>query len=335
VAADDRAIVVGISHYPLLSDLAGPENDARAFIEWLTSPTEGDVPEDNVCKILSSTFPEETDPRRAQPTAEALKDAIDDLHDLGTKNKLRAGRRLYIFMAGHGIAPKLETAALLMANAARGRTGHHIQGRPYANWFRQAAFFDEVVLFMDCCRDNSRLTPLQRCHLDKVTAKKPASYYYGLATEFNHAARERPGEDNMVRGIFTTALLVGLRQGPPRGGDVTGSWLEKFIFNYMRTLVGEEEECQEPKFYYDRNHDIVFLARDAPIFHVRIRADPTGLSRKVAMIDGSLEEVLPSAHSGGIWQWELKPGFYRYGYLGGPSKPLELIGEGREIDEQL
>ncbi len=40
MAVDDRAIVVGISHYPALGDLAGPENDASAFAEWLKSSTD-------------------------------------------------------------------------------------------------------------------------------------------------------------------------------------------------------------------------------------------------------------------------------------------------------
>jgi len=336
VAAEDRAIVVGINRYPaLLRDLEGPENDARAFEEWLLSPTGGAVPKDHVRRILSSDFKKESDPRRAQPTAEKLKDAIDELHDLGTNNDGKAGQRLYIFMAGHGIAPKLRTAALLMANAARGRTGHHIQGPPYADWFVEAGFFKEVVLFMDCCRENSRLTPLQPCHLDERKAREPARYFYGLATQFGKAARERPGEDTLKRGIFTTALLVGLRQGPRGGGNVTGSWLRGFVFNYMNKLVAGPEKPQKPKFDYDPDDDIVFLTLDPPIFPVRIRAGSSGQGRKVTIRNKDFDEVPHSAYSDGLWQWELGPGFYQYGYSGGPWYDLPLDGEVQQYDVRL
>jgi hypothetical protein len=334
VAADDQAIVVGISHYPALGDLAGPENDARDFAEWLKSETGGDVPEGNVCLILSSDFPMETDPLRARPTAEALILAIDKLYDLGNSHGGHAGRRLYVFMAGHGFAPDIEDTALLMANSARGRSGHHIRGRPYANWFRTSAFFDEVVLFMDCCRENYRFSPLQTCHLEIITSRRHVRYYYGMATDFSHATRERPDEKGVVRGVFTTALLTGLREGPPGGGNLTGSRLEDFVHNYLPTLV-IGEECPEPKFSYERKHEIIFGRRDSPVFDVSIRVQSPNHGREVEMFDGSLQRLPPKVRIGDIWEWELGPGIYKYGYTGGPYEIRELIGEGREIDVQL
>ncbi len=44
MAKDDWAIVVGIRFYPELDNLDGPENDAKAFRNWLVSPTGGAVP---------------------------------------------------------------------------------------------------------------------------------------------------------------------------------------------------------------------------------------------------------------------------------------------------
>src|SRR5215469_9037175 len=91
VAADDRAIVVGISRYPDLGDLAGSENDARAFDEWLKSETGGEVPKNNVRLILSSHFPKETEARHAKPTVQALEEALDELYDLGKNHGGHAG----------------------------------------------------------------------------------------------------------------------------------------------------------------------------------------------------------------------------------------------------
>src|SRR5713226_2019709 len=181
VAADDRAIVVGISRYPALGDLAGPENDAKAFDAWLRSASGGDVPGDNIDRILSSDFPPCQNAVSAKPTAEAVKEAIDKLHFIGESGGAYVGRRLYLFMAGHGFAPSYTDAALLMANAAINRTGHHFPGRPYADWFRESAFFKEVVLLMDCCGENYKLSPPQPCHLDPVAdsgGNKPPVRHY-------------------------------------------------------------------------------------------------------------------------------------------------------------
>ena len=69
----------------------------------------------------------------------------------------RLGRRLYIYMAGHGIAPGENQTALLMANAnydkRRYGTGYHVIGEYVAGWVADAHYFDEILLFMDCCRE--------------------------------------------------------------------------------------------------------------------------------------------------------------------------------------
>ena len=44
MATNDYAVVVGINHYPGLSDLKGAENDARAFQDWLVRKDGGNIP---------------------------------------------------------------------------------------------------------------------------------------------------------------------------------------------------------------------------------------------------------------------------------------------------
>ena len=39
---DDFAIVIGISHYPRLKDLAEAASDAKAMANWLQDPSGGD-----------------------------------------------------------------------------------------------------------------------------------------------------------------------------------------------------------------------------------------------------------------------------------------------------
>ena len=49
-----RQPVVGINSYHKLDDLSGPENDARDFVGWLCNPTGGDVPPENIIKLIGS-----------------------------------------------------------------------------------------------------------------------------------------------------------------------------------------------------------------------------------------------------------------------------------------
>src|SRR3954452_13874285 len=106
MAADDRAIVVGISRYPNLEDLGGPENDARAFIDWLVSNNGGQVPSQQILTVLSS------DITAARPDEAAVDEKFDQIIDLARANGMRGGRRLYLFFAGHGFTPNIDESAL-------------------------------------------------------------------------------------------------------------------------------------------------------------------------------------------------------------------------------
>src|SRR5262245_20513430 len=98
----DHAIVVGIRRCPALGDLNGPENDARDFEQWLLDPAGGDVPPANVRRILSSDFAPNANPLDDKPTTAELESAFDALYDRGDQNGGKTGRRLYVYLAGHG-----------------------------------------------------------------------------------------------------------------------------------------------------------------------------------------------------------------------------------------
>ena len=56
------------------------------------------------------------------------------------------------------LLPGTTQTALLMANADGDHTGaiYHILGQYTANWFYKAKYFEEVILLMDCCRENQK-----------------------------------------------------------------------------------------------------------------------------------------------------------------------------------
>jgi hypothetical protein len=267
MGANDHAIVVGITRYPSLSDLDGPELDASDFESWLLDAKGGNVPRAHVHTIVSSAFPPVAgaQPFQRQPKLSEVQQEFDALYAAGDTTG-RVGDRLYIYLAGHGVARDIEDAALLMANAARGAvSSRHVSGRPYANWFRQAAFFREVVLFMDCCREAYTLAPMLASPrpYEPRNGNPPGTRYFGFATQWARAAREAswaPAEP--VRGIFTVALLAGLREGAPRdaNGRVTGADLGSYVINYVRSAFKRLplEDRPDPEFDYNPAADVLF-----------------------------------------------------------------------------
>src|SRR5262249_55697758 len=139
MAATDRAIIVGIQKYPSIGDLGGPENDARAFGDWVVSPSGGNVPEANVRRILA-TIPNPRYNNPVRPVYWEAEEAFGELMDIYDANLTqrggsgKIGRRLYVYLAGHGFDPEPEYTALLAANATPWKTGFHILGKPYAEY---------------------------------------------------------------------------------------------------------------------------------------------------------------------------------------------------------
>ncbi len=305
MAADDRAVVVGIKRYPALSMLEGPENDAVAFAEWLIDPSGGDVPAARVTRILSSQFPQATD-----PSTSAVDTALEQIISDADQNGGRGGRRLYLFLAGHGIAPSIDESALLMANAARGMSGHHIPGRAYTNWFRTAALFDEVVLLMDCCRDVKTTAPVHVPPWDPRIGVKPSQLFLGFAAEMGSASRERPSTTNggQVRGRFTEAIVAGLRSASDANGRVTNKTVPDFVFNALAEEAERNHETeltrQEPKF--QASDPIVFATVAAPY---TLTVAFTGT--RPDLVTGDLSQTLAPTFEGATSaRWELKPGMY-------------------------
>jgi uncharacterized caspase-like protein len=338
MAANDRAIVVGVKDYPSLGNLDGPENDAKDFEQWLLDPQGGAVPAANIKRILSSDFAVTANPLDAEPTTIRLERAFDDLYELGNNNGAKAGRRLYIYLAGHGFAPSLEDAALLMANAARGKSGHHISGKTYANWFKQSAFFDEVVLFMDCCREHSARAGVRPTPYDALIAGAPARHLYAFATEWSRASRERPiGAGGQVRGLFTTALLAGLRGGAPRdaAGQVTAETLADFVHSYLPQLTAQHgAERQDPEFSFYKVAPIVFSTAPPVRFHLRVTLTGAAIGKVVELLDGSYDPVDGTKTSPALWEWDVPTGMYKV-RVNGTSTVVEMLGERSIVDVTL
>ncbi|MGZ8868421.1 MAG: caspase family protein [Thermoanaerobaculia bacterium] len=369
MAENDYAVVVGINTYPDLGSLGGPANDALDFYEWLLAADGGNVPKKNVALIVSPEYPVippvlDAHPRAEQVEQEFLRIAFE-LKESGVQ-----ARRLYLYFAGHGFSKEVDEAAVLMANAARGMsTILHIPGRAYANRFSKTSFFREVVLFMDCCREDFKMTQPRPPVIDDIGGANAAETLFGFAAKWSRASREGPwGKDQKVRGIFTLALLAGLRGGAARdeNNQVTLEKLAEFVYNYVSTSLPEpmgEDEKQDPQFAPSsllykwkfnpppgeapcnvKPADVLLVAPDPPVIEparppahyvVNIAAGNgnAGKTFQVTAWDSAVIPVVKQTAS--TWTWHVPQGYYKVTRSDGASKLFEVGGANETIAVEI
>jgi hypothetical protein len=150
---DDWAIVIGINQYPKVvgaSPLLGAVDDAKKFKQWLLKPEGGAVPQAHIGEFIQD----------ASVSSGTLKP---------TESQLRyfRGSAAHLSAAAPVRAPAVPVL-LRSRNFPTGRV--HPQRRPadgkrhhadafaahpeyFAEGIRSSAYFKQVVLIMDCCRD--------------------------------------------------------------------------------------------------------------------------------------------------------------------------------------
>jgi hypothetical protein len=318
---EDHAVVVGITRYPSFEELRGPENDANAVYEWLVDKKGGDVPKKHVAKIVSSKFGK----KAAEPTADQVYTAFNKLVALGESNDpVPAGRRLYIFLAGHGFGPGVREAALLMANAAPRWPGFHLNAGAIADYFAQAGYFREIVLLVDCCRDDLSAPVSAVLPWQPVAGSGKARWLYAYATGWSRKARERAFDDGVVHGIFTIAVLDALRTGPRNS-----TALENVVTARMLELA-DPNDHQEP-FFQPGPGEIAFGAEDAkPTLIVTLKPGPGGGLVTISRGDGTPpfdQHTLADAEE---WSIPLDSGLYELSRPGSGASQLIKIAAGEQ-----
>lgn len=334
---DDHAIVVGINTYPGLSSLSGPCVDAQGFTDWLQASDGGAVPETNIHTVLTTQFhpPGPSDVNDVHPVEADVNNLFKPLVTQGMMQG-RVGRRLYIYLAGHGFSDPadMESAALYAADAEF-TFAPHVAGTAYANWFRRNGVFDEIVLIMDCCRTTTpmqsiRPPPLQNTGNPSMAARVKIFYAYG--TSWGAVARERP-LNGSVRGIFTTALLKAIENARPnKKGKVTGQILKDHIHNIFGELAAGMETAP-PDIRVDSNRDIAFLERiDAPDLNVCVTLVPHTGDEELLVSDGVGAKVEQLACPHNPVSLGLETGLYKVQVIGTDrSELIEVVGNDVEI----
>jgi hypothetical protein len=326
----DYAIVVGISTYGALRpQLEGPEIDAGKFAEWLCAADGGDLPKRNVTLIRSSNFvnPDSREPLDYEPTLSQVTKAFAKLFKATADNfgsTPRVGRRIYIYLAGHGLTPRVDPltsinqSGLLMANCMENAMYENIPGQAYAEWFHLSHSFDEILLFMDCCRtDKSDLGVL--AVLPPVVAGgrvNDVQVFYAWATQWDSRAFELSlGSPPARRGVFTYALLEALTIGVP---GAQGRLTPESIVGHLSTRVPQlrnGDASQQPQFFPPRPDDRIVIATRMtapPATNVTLTFAAALIGRQAELQEGSGTFKRIDIHTvdSQPWNLTLAPGTY-------------------------
>jgi len=262
---DHYAIAIGIDTYPALRLLKSSVSDAIDFLDWLTDEDGGNVAAENV-KLIRSPEEIPTDRFDARP----IQDEIDRaLRDFGAETGFKIGTRLYFYFAGHGFGPKFNDVGMLMATAGMQSLTKNIGLQAYREYFHDTGLFDEVVFFVDCCRDNARGVVTRAPDFEVKRAQNGATKivdFVVLAAGYgDQAFAPVDVVDGERRGILTKALLEALR-GDPKAldsqGRVTAASLQLYIKERVKAIATDEKLKQEPETPQDLNPALVFLEKD-------------------------------------------------------------------------
>jgi hypothetical protein len=333
---DDYGIIVGINGYVKFKPLNGPENDARRFHNWLTNPSGGCVALGKTDLILSDL----SNPASVQPTIEAVNNAFRKYSDLAyEKDDHWIGRRLYVFLSGHGITPVLtqsartDIAGLLMANSSPSWP-QHVVGQLYAEWFRNAGAFNELVLFMDCCRDlkpnvspvGPVTPPVNSDRADEVR------FLYAMAAEVDSKAWEvpLPPESGVQepRGVFSYVLMEALNT--PTVCDDQGQLTSNALGEHLTRRVTEIRKDQAAKVATSQFSPIVFSTGRNTRPTLRVTFNPSLQGKTIVLTRGT--ETIDQYTIGELsWSKPVQKGIYRLAIDGVKQTDLKKIDGTKEV----
>jgi hypothetical protein len=315
MAANDYAVIVGISRYPALKDLQGPDQDAKDFYTWLK--TRGGVPEENIKLVLSDAPPKPGE----RPVQEEIDSAFDEIFALA---EAKPGRRLYFYFAGHGCSAASDHVALLMANASLKQLNYSLNALSYHEGLARKALFQENVIFYDCCRnyENRVLGRVAPWTIDAPiasAAQVKQFILYGAA--FTQYANERLIESEL-RGLFTKALLEGLNKAVERREGkwaVTTASLVPFVTNRLQELAKAFQLQQKPSRGGGTAEDLVIAEVDQPeLFPVTVQGPADGL--EVVVKNHRLKEIMRGVVTEGKANFNLTLGLYQFTVANDPDR---------------
>ncbi|HJS54838.1 MAG TPA: tetratricopeptide repeat protein, partial [Chitinophagaceae bacterium] len=260
------AMIMGISSYKFIRPLSFADSDAELFRDFLKSAGGGKLPDSNIYFLKNEE-------------AKAANFLVKGMSWLRNRN-LKAGDRLYIYLAGHGDAINQEEYFYLTydCNPAGDKNNYLITGTiqlynlkvRIAEASRKGV---EVIFIMDACRTNELPGGGEgQQQLQAAISEKQAGEIIMLAT----GAGQESLEDATIgtgHGLFTYYLVDGLTGLADTEGAhdnlVTLDELEKYINTTVPSYAEEKYKrkqnpflcCDESKTKVISKVDTAFLKK--------------------------------------------------------------------------
>ena len=290
---NDYAVIIGIERYPGLNDLQGPCNDAVAFKNWLLREDGGNLLAENVKTLMTTDYPPPISINDAHPVRSDLEQLFRPLVTKAAK-KEHIAERLFIFVAGHGLADSndADSAALYTADADN-YNPFHLAVLDYGNYFKRTYAFDEIIMVLDTCRVINLMHAINKAPVPNVKPHSNAGkvkIFIGFGTGYGQESREKM-IDGKVRGIFTATLLDALDNAEPNRNDrVTGSSIKKYIHNAIYSIAGDTI-ISPPEIIADNYKDVVFAVREnSKKYVINFLVRPEMLNHELVILFGGRKE---------------------------------------------
>ena len=238
------AMIMGISNYKFIRPLSYADKDAELFRDFMKSPGEGNLPDENVYCLLNED-------------AKAANFWVKGMAWLKSKN-LRKGDRLFIYLAGHGDAIDQDEYFFLTydCNPAGDKNNYIVTGNvPLFFLKNRIADFTakgvDVFFIMDACRSNELPGGREgQKALNQAISEKRAGEVIMLAT----GAGQESLEDATIgsgHGLFTYYLVDGMAGVADSSGDnkVSVTELQRFVDKYVPAIAEEKYKRQQDPFF--------------------------------------------------------------------------------------
>jgi uncharacterized caspase-like protein len=323
---DHYAILVGIERYPALGegnsplDLRGPRNDVALIKQWLLDPKGGAFQDDST--IFEVHEPQDMPAGTAVPTAAQLDALMARLFETAQANKaaqkgLQVGRRVYIYMSGHGFSPGRQRACLFTADAKE-HLGQNVHATGWLSWLQDSGYFREFVLWVDACMNRASFLAPHDPPLPLAASFNPplANFVAFAAQRPLKAVEAQTPEDGKVHGVFTWTLVEGLRGAAADvNGRVTGRSLADWVRNGMAARFGPSERedrdvAQEPEIIQEDAGLIFARGLAPPTYAVKLSFPAAAHGQEARLWAGTPPRIAQAFVAGPASELRLKPGLY-------------------------
>ena len=346
-ANQDWALVVGISGYPSYgptpteaNDLKGPVHDALEVANYLQS---AGVAKANITLLTSSenngaNWQQSPRPIRADIENWLRRIVLQSLSNIQQGNGPQVGRRLYIYMAGHGLAPEKHKRALVTADALSKTFIDHVLATVWHDQLCNMKYFEEYVLWMDCCTQAKvTLVPSLPPFELKPALVPRARQFVACAAKFPLLAVELPlGPAGEYRGVFTYELLRGLKGAAanPVTGEIRTKDLEGYLFaampKHIDTIPNAFDHIARTGFARTGRHTVSPPQSPLKVRTITFVGDTPPDGAAVTISDHSRTIVATVAVANNQVSASLAPGLYRIEWIGG--KRLIDVSDQDSID---